>query len=84
MGRAILEFDLNNPDDKIEFIRATRATDMALLLWDFARKTKKETEREFEANTMINEDKIVGAEMVFQKFYELLEYYKLDIDELVD
>lgn len=49
-----------------------------------ARKTKKETEREFEANTMINEDKIVGAEIVFQKFYELLEHYKLDIDELVD
>ena len=32
--KATLEFNLDNPDDKIDHMRCIKATDMSLMLWD--------------------------------------------------
>ena len=33
--KAILEFDLNEPDEREEHLRCVRALDLCLVLWDF-------------------------------------------------
>jgi hypothetical protein len=41
MSKAKLEFDLTDFDDRMEFERATRSTDMAMVLWEMFYNTKK-------------------------------------------
>ena len=38
--KAKLEFDLDNPDDKIAHMRCVKATDMAIMLWDIKQKIR--------------------------------------------
>jgi hypothetical protein len=33
--KAILEFDLDDPDDRMAHLRCVKATDMAIMLFDF-------------------------------------------------
>ncbi|HSE99750.1 MAG TPA: hypothetical protein VLA48_02550 [Nitrososphaeraceae archaeon] len=84
MAKAILEFYLNDIDDRQAHLRAVKATDLTLLISSFLRQTKKEIEQEFENNTMANEDAYSGAQQVFNKFNELLDEYGINIEELVD
>jgi hypothetical protein len=41
MAKATLTYDLNDPDDRIEHLRAVKATDMALVIWDFVYNFRK-------------------------------------------
>jgi len=40
MAKAILKYDLTDPDDRLEHLRAIKATDMALVIWDFVYNSK--------------------------------------------
>jgi hypothetical protein len=39
--KAILEFDLNDADDQMAHLRCVKATELALVLWEFYYNTKK-------------------------------------------
>ena len=71
MAKAILEFDLTDTDDAMEFQRATRATDMALVLWQLVFNAKKQIFNEIEF------EKIESPYDAIDKFYEIL-YEELD------
>lgn len=77
--KAKLIFDL--PEDQQDFNRATKSSDMAAVLWEFASNCRKKIQWELEAN-----DKDInaydGVELCFKHFYELLQENNINIDEL--
>ena len=71
MAKAILEFDLTDGDDAMEFERAVKETDMALVLWQLVFNAKKQILNEIEF------EKIESPYDAIDKFYERL-YLELD------
>lgn len=72
--KAILEYNL--PEDQEDFIRATKALDMELALWDIAnevfRPARKHGYADQELNTLAeNNTELIG--LLEQKFYAILE-----------
>jgi len=80
--KAILEFDFDdeNRSDRSEFQLMMKSNKMALVIWQFARNSKKSLMWEIEADDSI--DKYDAVTKVFDKFFELLEEYGVSADEL--
>lgn len=80
MSTATLTFDLSDSDDRIEFNRATKALDMAMMLWELDmngyRKFTKYNERQEAAYQQ-------GIEEVFEYIRELLKEYQIDVEQLI-
>lgn len=83
MAKAILEFDLTDPDDNIEFQRATKALDMSLSIWEFAHNTKKKLLWEVESKEGSTDAEYAAIERVYEKFWEILEEHSISPDKLV-
>jgi hypothetical protein len=89
MSKAILKFDLNDPDDKSEFKRVNKANDMAFALFEITRNTRKGLEYEIESK--LEHAKSSGEEfdhydvlyMVFERISEELGAHNIDIDDLL-
>ena len=73
--KATLEFDLDNHDDKMEYLRCIKSTGMAAFIWElkhnFWRKWKHD-------ETDFNLDNYKDA------LCDLMEEYNINIDELVE
>lgn len=80
MSKAILEFDLNEPDDRMEHLRAVKSLSLASAIWDITHNTKKGLEWAMEGKEM---DKYEVLDMVFDKIYEILEDNNINIEELI-
>lgn len=83
--KAVLEFDLNDFDDKIAHLRAVKATELALVLWQLVHNSKKGIEyfiegEEMKGNKLSNYDVL---DEVYKRLFELLEENHIMIDELV-
>ena len=80
MSTATLTFDLSDADDRFEFNRATKALDMAMLLWELQmngyRKFTKYNERQEGAYQE-------GIEEVFEYIRELLKEHQIDVEQLI-
>jgi len=80
MSKANLTFDLSDSNDRVEFNRATKARDMASLLWEIEmngyRKFTKYNERQEEAYQE-------GIEEVFEYIRELLKEHQIDVEQLI-
>jgi len=90
MAKAILEFNLEDADDRMEFQRAAKSTDMALALWQILYNTRKEmcylVEQRIEN---LKNDEVFDAydaiEMYREKLGEIIcEEYGIDIDALIN
>jgi RecA/RadA recombinase len=81
MAEAILKFDLNDPDDRKQHLRAVKSLDMALALWNITHNTKKSLEWTLDGKDL---DKYEVLEMVYEKIYEILQDHDINTDELVD
>jgi len=81
MAKAILEFDLTDPDDAMEFERATKATDMALVLWQLVFNTKKQIFNEIEFEKI--ESPYDAIDKLYEKLYEELHDHGLNMDKLI-
>jgi hypothetical protein len=80
MAKAILEFDLNDPDDVMFHLRASKSLDMALVLWEMAYNVKKQIQSQAETENLDTYDAI---EKVFEKFWEVMEERGIKLDDLV-
>jgi DNA polymerase I-like protein with 3'-5' exonuclease and polymerase domains len=80
MAKAILEYDLNDPDDTMAHMRAVKSLDMALVLWEMAYNVKKLIQSQAENENLDSYDAI---EKVFEKFWEQMEERGIKIDELI-
>jgi hypothetical protein len=76
--KAILEFDLNELDDKLAHKRAVSSTDAYLVilgLQGYLRSRLKYEE--------IPEEAVEALDLVRTKLYELLSEYNVDMDDLL-
>ena len=86
MAKAILEFDLNDYDDKMAHKRAVKSTDLALALWEIEMNLRKKLERELEAKEMKNEDVEVYdvIDMCMENILDTIRDHNIDIEDLIE
>lgn len=77
--KAKLEFDLDNPDDKMAHMRCVKATDMALMLWDIKQKIR----RKLKYNEDLSEDELHQWEVMQDEFYSIADDYGINLDLLI-
>jgi len=80
MAKAILEFDLNDPDDRMEYMRCNKSLDMALALWELSYNTKKGLGYSMEGKEM---DQYETLEFVFERIYEIINDHNINLDEIM-
>ena len=81
MAKAILEFDLNEPDDIMAHKRATKATDMAVALWEISYNTKKSVEWSLEDKGY---DKSEVLDLLYDRINAILEEHNIRLDDLIN
>lgn len=86
MAKAILKFDLTDPDDRMEHKRAMQSLDMALALWQIMYNSRKEMSYTIEAlelkGTTVDAYKAIN--MYHEKIGEIATEYGIDIDALIN
>ncbi len=81
MATATINFDLNDPDDNMAFVRMAKSTDMALAIWEFVYNTKESFQRD------LNESDDKSYELldkVYDRFWEILNDKGIKIDDLIN
>ena len=81
--KAKLQYDLNDPDDRMAHMRAVKSLDMASALFEITRNLKKQVERKYEDDT-IEYDSFDVIQEVFDRIHEILGENNIDIDELIN
>lgn len=88
MSKAVLKFDLSDPDDLQDFKRAIKANDMAFAFFDIFRNMKKSLEWDIEAKVSESKDKgeVFDAfdtlDLIYDAMYQKLEDNNINIEEL--
>ena len=80
--KAVLEYDLNNPDDRKSHMRAVKSGDMYFVLFQITHNLRRRLERKFESQGYI-EDEIDELEEVFMEIDKLMNDYKIT-NEIMD
>jgi len=79
--KAQLNFDFDDPDDRMAHLRCFKSTEMALVLWQFLYNTVKAAEIEIEDKKLDSYDTL---DYLMQRFKDLLDEHNIIIDELVN
>ena len=80
MAKAVLKYDLSDPDDRIEHLRALKSTDMAQVIWDFVYNSKKGMEYQIEEYKY---DAYTVLDKMLEIFGDSLDEHGIVIDDLV-
>ena len=80
--KAVLEFDLNDPDDRMAHLRAIKSLDMTIALFEIQANLKKRCERIAESKEG-DLDVYDGIDLVFQHISELMYDNGIIIDDLI-
>jgi hypothetical protein len=81
MAKAVLEYDLNDPDDIMAHYRATKSLDMALAIWEIVYNTKKTIEWQIESEKL---DAHATLDKVYEMIWDELKERGIDLDNLVN
>ena len=86
MSKAKLEFNLTDFDDKMEFERCTKSTDLCLVIFEMVYNMKKRLYYDVESKEENGESLTVydGVDLVFEKLQEQLSERGIDIDRLIN
>jgi len=82
--KAKLQYDLNDPDDRMAHLRAVKSLDMASALFDITRNLRKKIQNRYEDIDNTHNDVFDGIDAVFDEIYDILEDNNIDIDELIN
>ena len=80
--KAILEFNLDNPDDIMAHMRAVKSLDMAILLFEIKSNLKKKCERIVESKES-DYDVYDGIDLVFQQIHDMMYDNGIMLDDLI-
>lgn len=83
MAKAILKYDISDPDENQDFKRAVKSFDMAMALWDII-QLKNKMENRFEAQDNTNNDVYDGIDAMAEGIRDILNQYNIGIDELLN
>jgi len=78
--KAILEFDLNEPDDVTAHKRAVKALDLCIVLWDIDQYLRSQTKY---APDDMPEEVYNALDKAREKFYEIMNEHNVSLDELL-
>ena len=76
--KAILEYDLTNPDDRMAHLRAIKSTDMAIILFQMTANAYRKLEDDGESG--YNQ----GIIETLEHLRDLMEEHSINLDELID
>ena len=82
MAKAILKYDISDPDENQDFKRAVKSFNMAMALWDIIQLRKK-MENRFEAQDNTNNEVFDGIDAMAEGIGDILDKHSIDIDELL-
>jgi hypothetical protein len=77
--KAILEFDLNEPDDQTSHLRAILALDMAICLWDIDQYLRSQTKY----NEELTQEAHDALDKARDEFYRILNERGIDLDKIL-
>ncbi len=77
---AILKFDLNQFEDRMDYERVNKSLDIVNALWHFLYNSKKQLLVDVEDEDV---DKFDAVELVYDRIFELLEEHDVNINKLV-
>jgi hypothetical protein len=80
MAKAILEFDMNDKDDRMAHLRAVKSTDMASFIFELVSNEKKSIMYQLDNRDMKDWE---AVDLVFDRIHNLLQEFSIDIDELI-
>ena len=84
MATATLRFNLSDPDDRDEHERCVKSLSMAKVIWHFMYNTKKGIK--FVVDDRMDKDPkfdcFDAVDLVFDKFYEMVQEENISIDDL--
>lgn len=80
--KGILEFNLDDREDKMSFKRCNKSLNMAIVLFDIEANSKRIIEAKIDNQPSITSDEVL--DIVFGVFNELLQQNDINIDELID
>lgn len=80
MAKAILEFDLGDPDDRSTHERMLKSLDLSLVLWNFDQYLRGKLKHD----STLSDDAYSALEEAREKLYSLLQDSNLDLDTLVN
>ena len=81
--KATLKFNLENPEDIANHLRAIKSLDLAIAIYDILQLRKK-LERRFENIDNTNNDVFDGIQEYSAEIAKILEERNIDIDELLN
>lgn len=81
--KAVLEFDLNDSDDKMAHLRAIKSSNMAFALHEILHNTKKRLKNQVEFENP-NITPYEAIDLVFERIHEILNEEGVVIDELIN
>ena len=81
--KATLKFDLDNPDDVTNHLRAVKSLDLAIAI-DSILSVRKKLERRFENTDNTNNDVFDGIQEFSNEISKILEERNINIEELLD
>jgi hypothetical protein len=84
MATATLTFNLTDPDDREDHARCVKSLEMAKVIYNFMYNTKKGVKYSIEAEQQKDPsfDCYDAVDMVFSKFYEMLQDESISIDDI--
>lgn len=80
MAKAILEYDLTDPDDVIEYNRVNKVLDLALAIWDIDNFLRSKTKY---APDNMPQEKYEAYNEVREELYEILNKYSINMDNIL-
>lgn len=80
--KAILEYDLDDQDDRRAHLRAVRSIDMACALFEITHNLKRKLEHRFEDTPQVR-DEFDGLDEVFMEINRIMMEHGLDLDDLI-
>lgn len=83
MAKAILKYDISDPEDSQDFKRAVKSFDMAMALWDIIQLRNK-IENRFEAQDNTNNDVFDGIDAMAEGIGDILDQHGIIIDKLLN
>lgn len=80
MAKAILEFDLSEPDDASEHMRMLKSLDILVVLWEMDQYLR--TRLKYEDN--ISDDEYKAVEAAREKLYDIMNARSVSLDDLMN
>ena len=75
--KAILEFDLLDPEDRIEHQRMLKSTDLQIALWDISQVLRSKIKY---APDDMSVDTFKAYEEIQEMFYDIINQHKIDLE----